>query len=981
MTEAVQSESAETRRTQTPILLKRIPTADVGKLVLCLGQLQDLGHSGVEDTKVFLESLDKRLAKEPTSPIGPLVARLPQEILHETRECIAGIVECGITCIPDISMMVSDAKVKLNNSKSIPRRPDEVSANPRTSQDANVIKSATSDTEYEWHADAERAFDGDYTIDDCDVCAEMICSDTFMPHWANGLAPEGAEKIKGDPSVPRVVKETTTVTRSQDDAGNKRINEYTCISELGKGAFGKVKLVIHTGGEYFAIKILDKTVLAKIKNGMGGKSALDDALTEIALLKLVQHRNICSLFEVIDDQENGKLYLIIDYYEKGPVYDLEKTQTPLPVERIKTFAIGICQGLDYLHENNVLHRDIKPANILVDADDQAVLTDFGVAHFVEGDGSRCVSDTVGTPAFFTPEQINRQGINGRLVDIWAMGVTLYILAYGKLPFQGAAFPELAVAITDTEPPLDGCDDPELVSLIKGILTKDPSKRLGHGGAKEILKHPWLSSDSRAAIQEHPKLMITESDKENAVTSGHNIVLKLGNTVGVMLQVQGAIKGFMGLASPKGDSPAGLIFVSDHSNNDSQPSSKANPQLGTKTSECGDDSSDSDGEAPPSRGGGSSLSLSNAPLAPKKSFRTEEEVILEDTTASDLLELISKAKKTGEPDLVVNCIKIDNMPEQLFQCTKLQSVTCHSNGLCELPSAISNLKNLTSLSLLKNDLTALPDTMGEIPNLKLLNCAHNKLSSLPISFSKLESLETINLDYNLFTNIPISLCSIVGLKKCYMIANEGIKSFPQEGSGWAGCQVAVTNTPVLCEWWSRNHKKFKKVDVLWNKSYPDKVTDHVFLGSLRTAQSEKIFRQLNITKIVTAGKGLQVLDPLPEGVEQILLNVDDQPDQKLAPFFDDVADFLEKSTLQNERVLVHCFAGLSRSAAVVCAYLIKKRKMTFKQAIQLVKVARPSVNPNDGFRKQLIEYEHILYGTRLATDDIENHSNGPTVDFQ
>ena len=88
----------------------------------------------------------------------------------------------------------------------------------------------------------------------------------------------------------------------------------------------------------------------------------------------------------------------------------------------------------------------------------------------------------------------------------------------------------------------------------------------------------------------------------------------------------------------------------------------------------------------------------------------------------------------------------------------------------------------------------------------------------------------------------------------------------------------------------------------------------------------------------------------------------------------VIAYLEKARIEGQRVLVHCFAGLSRSVTFTCAYLMKKYGMTFKEAITLVKKSRPNVNPNTGFRKQLIEYEKILYGTTIDENDIECQMN-------
>ena len=129
---------------------------------------------------------------------------------------------------------------------------------------------------------------------------------------------------------------------------------------------------------------------------------------------------------------------------------------------------------------------------------------------------------------------------------------------------------------------------------------------------------------------------------------------------------------------------------------------------------------------------------------------------------------------------------------------------------------------------------------------------------------------------------------------------------------------------------------KNVTMVWNKLYPDPVEEHLYLGSLRTAQTEKILKELQINRIVTAGKGLLILDPLPAGMEQVTLNVDDNPDQKMTPFFNDITEYIEKQLEDEKSVLVHCFAGLSRSVAVVCGVFIyfDKKKIKKKVTVEL-----------------------------------------------
>eukprot|EP01061_Rhynchopus_euleeides_P014514 TRINITY_DN25124_c0_g2_i1.p1 TRINITY_DN25124_c0_g2~~TRINITY_DN25124_c0_g2_i1.p1 ORF type:complete len:646 (+),score=214.71 TRINITY_DN25124_c0_g2_i1:227-2164(+) len=640
---------------------------------------------------------------------------------------------------------------------------------------------------------------------------------------------------------------------------------------------------------------------------------------------------------------------------------------------------------------NILHRDIKPANILVGSDDTATLTDFGISHSVSA-GNTEVADTKGTPAFLTPEQIRQEKIGGKMADIWALGVTFYAMAFGKLPFNGVNYMELCKSVLENEPEWS-CNNNDLQGVLRGILKKDVDERIGKNkGVRDILTHPFLLGDPGAALQTHVEINVTEEDKQKAVLQGTNIQLRFGNTVGVMLQVKGAMKGFLGCRSPPADKK-----LHGAGANPFALTAKAQPQpvVDTLNIEYADDDDDDEDDDPPPqsipsphpngkqpsfivRSGG----MMQAPLTPKRSFRTEEEAVMEDTTDADIIKQIDQFRTEGKEELTLNCLKFEHLPDQVLMCDHMTSFTSHLNGLKSLPDTIHRLSNLVNLSIAHNDITALPEAIARLENLQRLDCNHNKLSSLPPGFERLERLRVINLDYNVFSEIPPCLCDIKRLEQCFIIQNEAITDIPLAISNWDNCQLALTNTPCMVAKYESlvQDKSFpRSVAIIWNKMYPDMVEPLLYLGSLRTAQHEHILKELNVSRIVTAGKGLVIINPLPDGMEQVTMNVDDSPDQKMTPFFNDIAEYIHNQMRENNSVLVHCFAGLSRSVACVCAYLIKMQKMTFKEAMTKIKKARPAANPNNGFRKQLIDYEFEIHGTRLDPTDVENYSNGPSVE--
>ena len=674
---------------------------DLDKLLICLEQLAGLGHTSIECSQKFAESIESKLSKSPTSPVSPtspsrhpLAARIPTEDLQGTLSCIHLLIENKVDNVPCIKTALLEIRESLQRRKipevsslcaaevsplcegdsslggtSPPSPPvlNIIPTSPKRDMDFTVVDAgiplpdviqpvinfdtdaveAPSNATYEWHDDEEKAFENEYEVEDCHLCHEMITTDEFEAHWANGVPPPKDHPLQNGKGVI----ETTHVHKGQDDLGQKMINQYTVVSELGKGSYGKVKLVVHVPTrKNFAIKILNKSLLRGVKMGME-KTALDDVLGEVAIMKRCHHKNVCQLREVIDDENGGKMYLIVDYYQKGPVFCLENNDDPDPLSepQVKKYLIGVCQGLDYLHQMNIIHRDIKPANILVGSDDEATLTDFGISHSCEGNSE--VADTKGTPAFLTPEQIKQEPIDGKMADIWAVGVTFYAMTYAQLPFKGMTYLELCKQVIEEDPEYPTTTSPALTMLIKGILKKNVDDRIGkNNGVRDILVHPYLLGERGAELQTHTEINVTDEDRSAAVVTGRNIQLRLGNTVGVMLQVKGAMKGFLG--GPKKKKDNGLLNLDVNINNQGSGDPQLSASGGNLEIEYEDDDEDDEDDKPvvpsPSNASGRKSpsflirsSGSQIPLTPKRSFRTEEQAVMEDTSKDDVVKQIEK----------------------------------------------------------------------------------------------------------------------------------------------------------------------------------------------------------------------------------------------------------------------------------------------------------------------------------------------------
>lgn len=132
-----------------------------------------------------------------------------------------------------------------------------------------------------------------------------------------------------------------------------------------------------------------------------------------------------------------------------------------------------------MHAQGVVHRDIKPDNLLLTEDDCLKIVDFGVSEMFEKQSEMLTAKSAGSPAFLPPELcvIKHGDVSGRAADVWSMGISLYCLRYGRIPFERSGVLELYEAIKNDEPKLSDDHEPEFCELMRRLLEKDPSKRI------------------------------------------------------------------------------------------------------------------------------------------------------------------------------------------------------------------------------------------------------------------------------------------------------------------------------------------------------------------------------------------------------------------------------------------------------------------------------------------------------------------------
>ncbi|KNA25653.1 hypothetical protein SOVF_004560 [Spinacia oleracea] len=266
--------------------------------------------------------------------------------------------------------------------------------------------------------------------------------------------------------------------------------DFEILRVIGKGAFGKVFQVRKKGGcggdgsggdGILAMKVMRKDNIIK-KNHVDYMKAERDILTKVDHPFIVQLR--------YSFQTKSKLYLILDFLNGGHLFFHLYRQGIFSEDQARLYTAEIVSAVSHLHKNGIVHRDLKPENILMDADGHIVLTDFGLAK--EIDESSRSNSLCGTMEYMAPEIIQAKGHN-KNADWWSIGILLYEMLSGKPPFSHANRQKLQQKIINEKVKLPSMVSTEAHSLLRGLLQKDPSKRLGSGpgGSDEVKTHKWF----------------------------------------------------------------------------------------------------------------------------------------------------------------------------------------------------------------------------------------------------------------------------------------------------------------------------------------------------------------------------------------------------------------------------------------------------------------------------------------------------------
>lgn len=281
-------------------------------------------------------------------------------------------------------------------------------------------------------------------------------------------------------------------------------NRYEILELIGSGGMATVyKARCNLLNRYVAVKVLRDSL-------ENDEAIVKNFKKEAQASASISHTNIVSVYDV--GEEDGILYMVMEYVDGITLKEYIKQHAPLPWQEACGFAIQICQGLSEAHKNGIVHRDIKPQNILMTNDNILKVTDFGIARAAASETSVAGGGVVGSVHYISPEQA-RGGYTDLKSDIYSLGVVLYEMLTGKVPFDGETAVAVALQHLEKEPAPAKCINMDIPSDLSYITMKAMSKEQmsRYASAEEMVE------DLRAVLADEP-LPSTEKTADEIVTA-------------------------------------------------------------------------------------------------------------------------------------------------------------------------------------------------------------------------------------------------------------------------------------------------------------------------------------------------------------------------------------------------------------------------------------------------------------------------------
>lgn len=272
----------------------------------------------------------------------------------------------------------------------------------------------------------------------------------------------------------------------------REIHQYIISSEIGRGAYASVyKAFNKENRRSYAVKVIPK-------NNLRSESEKERFQREINSSSFLRHDNIVAVHDLFWDDNN--YYMIQDLCGGGDLFQYIVKTKQISEPNAAYLFRQICEAVQYLHSYGVAHRDLKPENILIDKFPRVKIADFGICGYVQEDS--LMKSFVGSPSYASPECISKVEYDGKISDIWSLGVILYVMVTGNSPWNQNT-PQMVNQIQQADYILpdelsDDCKD-----LIRRMLTVMPNERIN---MTDVLNHSWFECAAQSHLKQPPKLM-------------------------------------------------------------------------------------------------------------------------------------------------------------------------------------------------------------------------------------------------------------------------------------------------------------------------------------------------------------------------------------------------------------------------------------------------------------------------------------------
>ncbi|XP_030076733.1 NUAK family SNF1-like kinase 2 [Microcaecilia unicolor] len=263
-------------------------------------------------------------------------------------------------------------------------------------------------------------------------------------------------------------------------------HRYEFLETLGKGTYGKVKKARERSGRLVAIKSIRKD---RIKDD----EDLVHIRREIEVMSSLSHPHIITIYEVFEN--SSKIVIVMEYASRGDLYDYISERQSLTEQEARHFFRQIVSAVYYCHKNGIVHRDLKLENILLDSNGSVKIADFGLSNVYQHD--KYLQTYCGSPLYASPEIVNGRPYKGPEVDSWSLGVLLYVLVHGAMPFDSQDYRNLVKQISSGEY-RDPGKPSEACGLIRWMLMVNPDRR---ATIEDISNHWWVNWGYKTQVGE------------------------------------------------------------------------------------------------------------------------------------------------------------------------------------------------------------------------------------------------------------------------------------------------------------------------------------------------------------------------------------------------------------------------------------------------------------------------------------------------